>query len=224
MSGQALKKHQSRRAASAGRSPWGSGHETARAIRAAAVHLFYLKGFDAATMRELAGEVGIEAASLYNHYSSKHELLAGILHEAMDDLISAINKEQQKFIPDAVGQLNAAVRAYILFHRDHMEAASISDTEMRSLKPEALVRLTEQRDQLSRIFKGIIEDGAVQGVFSFDDAFIATLCILLICARLPVWYRPDGRLSLDEIADLIAAQCIRMLTTREVQLVSAKSH
>lgn len=43
--------------------------------------LFFEKGFSATTVREIAGKVGIEAASLYNHISSKSQLLEQICFE-----------------------------------------------------------------------------------------------------------------------------------------------
>ena len=44
-----------------------------------AASLFKEKGFKASSMRHLAESLGIEAASLYNHISSKNELLHTIL-------------------------------------------------------------------------------------------------------------------------------------------------
>lgn len=44
-----------------------------------AAKLFKEKGYSAVTMRDLAKTMGIKAASLYNHISSKQEILAGII-------------------------------------------------------------------------------------------------------------------------------------------------
>lgn len=44
-----------------------------------AAKLFKEKGFSAVTMRDLASDMGIKAASLYNHISSKQELLTAII-------------------------------------------------------------------------------------------------------------------------------------------------
>ena len=47
-------------------------------ITLAAARLFREKGFPSTGMRDLAGDVGVEAASLYNHIRSKAELLQEI--------------------------------------------------------------------------------------------------------------------------------------------------
>jgi AcrR family transcriptional regulator len=44
----------------------------------AAVMLFSQKGYDTVSMRDIAREVGIKAASIYNHFSSKRDILTGI--------------------------------------------------------------------------------------------------------------------------------------------------
>ena len=54
-----------------------------RVLRAA-MALADERGIGALTMRELAGRLGIEAASLYNHVSGKDDLLTG-----MTDLVIA---------------------------------------------------------------------------------------------------------------------------------------
>lgn len=184
--------------------------ETLRDIRAAATRLFHIHGFDATTMRQIAAEVGIEAPSLYNHFASKDELLATLLIDAMTSLLGAVEDGIARAAPDAASQLTAAVRSYVVFHRHHLEAASISDTERRCLKADDAARLVTLRQRLTNLFRGILDVGEASGVFRFEDASIACLCILSVCARLPVWYRADGPLVLDEIATLMARNCLRL--------------
>ncbi len=193
---------------------------TAEAIRAAAIRLFHRQGFEATTMRQLATEVGIEAASLYNHIGSKQELLAEILLGSMRDLLATLDRKLSQVGSDPVARLVAAVRTYVLFHDGNLEGPSISDTERRSLEPEHCRELLALREQLSKLFRRILADGVLAGVFKVDDQSLAVLSVLSICARLPVWYRPGGRLELDQIATLIARNCLRMLGCDEGQIES----
>ena len=48
-------------------------------IKQHAARLFRLKGYKATSMRDIAQEVGMEAASLYNHISNKQEILAELM-------------------------------------------------------------------------------------------------------------------------------------------------
>ena len=52
--------------------------ETKQSIFDVSVKLFSEKGYDAVSLREIAGEVGITNAAIYNHFSSKEAILNDI--------------------------------------------------------------------------------------------------------------------------------------------------
>lgn len=177
---------------------------TPLAIRRAAVRLFVERGYEATTMRQLAREVGIEAASLYNHVPSKQQLLAEILIDSMQELLSMVRDAVEAAGPEPANQLRDGIRAYVFFHESRLGEALISDTERRSLESPSAERLYAMRDELGSIFKGIIRRGGRKNVFRAPDVSMAALSILSICARLPVWYKPGGRLTLEQVADRFA--------------------
>lgn len=46
-----------------------------------ALNLFSVRGFDAVSVRDIAGAVGIKESSLYNHYKNKQDIFDTIIHE-----------------------------------------------------------------------------------------------------------------------------------------------
>ena len=62
--------------------------------------LFREKGFGAASMRDLAEHVGVEAASLYNHIQSKSEILQAICFKVANDFLSHLEAVQASPEPD----------------------------------------------------------------------------------------------------------------------------
>jgi len=52
--------------------------ETKQSIFDVSVKLFSEKGYDAVSLREIAGEVGITNAAIYNHFNSKNDILNDI--------------------------------------------------------------------------------------------------------------------------------------------------
>ena len=52
------------------------------------IELFSKYGFDGVSVRQIAGEVGIKESSIYNHYSSKQEILNAILEYYIEEMIS----------------------------------------------------------------------------------------------------------------------------------------
>jgi len=60
------------------------GIKTKDKILRAAVRLFSDRGYDKVSMRDIAAAVGVKAASIYNHYNSKEELLKSIYEFYVD--------------------------------------------------------------------------------------------------------------------------------------------
>lgn len=182
-----------------------------REIEQRAAELFYRRGYDAASLRELGKLVGMEVPSLYNHMDSKQELLTRILCRALDDLADTLRTHLADVF-DPVDRMRVAVRTYVLFHEERLADASISDTELRSLTGESRSAVLKRRATLADLFAGIVRDGARSGAFTVPDEGIAVLAVLSVCARLPMWYRPGGRLNLDQVADLLADFAVSALT------------
>ena len=57
-----------------------------------AAQLFKEKGYSAVTMRDLAAEMGIKAASLYNHITSKQDILQTIIISLAEEFTEGMNK------------------------------------------------------------------------------------------------------------------------------------
>jgi AcrR family transcriptional regulator len=111
------------------------GVETAQRVREAALKLFAARGFAAVSMREIAGEVGVQAAALYNHFPNKQALLADLMRAHMEDLLAAWDAEQRTSeMPEAA--LERFARFHIRFHAGRSDAVFISYMELRSLEPD----------------------------------------------------------------------------------------
>lgn len=99
---------------------------TRERVLRAAIALADERGIEALTMRELAGRLGIEAASLYNHVSGKDDLLLG-----MADLVIAEIDLPSEDTGWREAMRRRAMSARELFGR-HPWAAALIDTRMQS--------------------------------------------------------------------------------------------
>ena len=97
-------------------------------IKNSAAKLFKEKGYSAASMRELASAVGVEAASLYNHINSKSEILQEICATVADRFISNI-AEVEKLNEKAIVKLEKLLRFHISEMLDQYEEVYVSDRE-----------------------------------------------------------------------------------------------
>ena len=59
-----------------------NGPKTMEAIRKAGLRLIHSQGYEAMSLRQLAAEVGIQAGSLYNHITTKQDLLFDLIKVA----------------------------------------------------------------------------------------------------------------------------------------------
>jgi AcrR family transcriptional regulator len=178
---------------------------TATAIRKAAIELFYQRGFDATSQRQLAEAVGLQVASLYNHIKSKEQLLAEIMSDVMQQLISSTVAAVEA-APTPQARLRAFMREGIRFHAEHRLEAFVGNTELRSLSPRNRAHVVELRNKYQGMLESILDECVRNGSVDVPDVKLAAYAGVAICVHVSSWYREDGRLSLDDvIAALLAS-------------------
>ncbi len=142
-----------------------------------AIELFSMKGYSNVSMREIAGTIGIKAASIYNHYKNKEAILEEImlffrqqLHEQVyptfdmgdslnvHDFIKKLTKANDKFFSDP---LYAKIGSIILREQFQNE-------KIRQMLLEELIQ--HPREQIAAYFERLISAGKMR---AFDPIFIA---------------------------------------------------
>lgn len=171
-------------------------------LKAAAV-IFSQKGFHAASMRDIAEAVRLQKPSLYHHVSSKQEILLALLDQGLDILIELLG-EVILGPGSPEERLRRAMRAYLKALADHRELAAVLLLEHRSLEPELHQRHVPRRDRFEDLWKSLITDGVEAGNFNCLDPGQATRALLGVMNWTITWYKPDGSLSAEEIADQFA--------------------
>ena len=175
-----------------------NGEETARRIDEVALKLFAQKGYAAVSMREIAREVGVQAGALYNYSPNKQDLLARLMIEHMEALLSAWDAQN----PSLLSPLDA-LKAFVLFHiRYHVERPDhvfISYMELRNLEAGNFAKIESLRRKYEDHLEEILRSGMACGVFDQADTKIVTLAIIAMLTGVNTWFRAAGRLSLDEV-------------------------
>lgn len=178
-------------------------NENSEDILDAAAALFYAKGYYATSMRELAARVGMKAGSLYNHYESKQEILLRIAEGTMRDLLAGA----EEALADAKTpeqKLRAFVRAHVVFHAHHRLRAKVGDDQLFALDPPNREQVQSVRDTYQALLRSILEEGRDQAGWDVPDPAVLTFAVGTLCTAVDVWYREEGRLSPEEIADIYA--------------------
>ena len=177
------------------------GPQTREQIREAAVDLFAQLGYHATSMRQIADAAGIRAAAIYHWYENKEALLIELQDDFLEKLEERVNAAVELQTRPAL-RLAAAVREHVAFHGVHQQWAFATDTEIRALSDGPRTALIAKRDAYEDSFARMIGAGIDDGSLSTPEVKVATYAILLQCTGVDAWFNPDGRLSLDEVAQL----------------------
>ena len=166
----------------------------------AAAALFHEKGFKAASMRDLAERVGVEAASLYNHIRSKTELLHDICFNVANAFWEHINKVESS---DArpIEKLETLLRFHIKQMLENFQEVYISDREWRYLTDPYLSNFQNQRRNYRKRFAAIIELGINSGEINKIDASTAVLIVLHAVSGIESWHRSTHKISGEELEE-----------------------
>lgn len=164
-----------------------------------AAKLFREKGFEAASMRDIAAELGIEAASLYSHIKSKDEILETICFRMADEFLTAIAEVNDIYF-NAEEKLRMAIKNHVQIIADDLDASTVFLREWRNLTGEKLKDFIGLRNKYENGFREIITLGEDENIFDTVDKKFAVLTILSAVNWIVEWYKPDGNMSPEEIA------------------------
>lgn len=187
-----------------------NGEETGKAIRKAAVKVIAKRGFQAASLREIAKEVGIQAPSLYNYIKSKEMLLFELLKVPVSGMI-ADYKRKTEGIADPIQRLQAYVRVHLDFFLHSQLDVFIGNMELRSLSPAHYRVITGFREEYAQLLTEIIEDGVKAKVFHATEPRVMTLVMLGMLSGACNWFRPNGPLTIEELTELHIEMAFKML-------------
>lgn len=190
------------------------GAASRETILRASTEVFSRRGFAAATMREIAEHAGTPLSAFYYYFSSKHEVLAAI----MDSVLAALDRACVEAMREAEGpsaQLAAMVAGHVRVHLQDPEAARVADGELRLLDEQVRADVVARRDAYEAHFRRVLEEGRRTGEFAADlDVSVATMSILMMSTGVVEWWRPGGRLGVDDTAEMLGRFAVSAVLTR----------
>ncbi|WP_207514791.1 TetR/AcrR family transcriptional regulator [Longitalea luteola] len=170
-------------------------------IIAKAAKLFREKGFSATSMRDLAEHVGVEAASLYNHISSKAEILQEICFKTANNFMSHIEEVDATPNKTAIEKIQAILRFHIKQMLDNYEEVYVSDREWKHLTDPYLSNMQSQRRAYRQRIASVIEEGIRKGEIKPIDAPTAVLIMLHAVSGIESWHRSKKKIPGELLED-----------------------
>jgi AcrR family transcriptional regulator len=186
---------------------------TPATVRDAATTLFAEKGYHGTALSEVAARLRIRTPSLYNHMSSKQQLLETIVGRTLDDVLADFEAAVAG-VDDPAERLRRATRVYALRHATHRREALVVNRDTTSLPEPGLTTMRERRRDHERAVRAIITDGAERGLFNVGNPGLASFAILEMSVSIARWFREDGPLIAQEVADEYAEFALRIVRYR----------
>jgi TetR/AcrR family transcriptional regulator, cholesterol catabolism regulator len=156
-------------------------------------------------MRDLARELGLIGSSLYSHIESKADLLVEVVERGAV-LFQESADQAMATSGDGVTRLRALIAGHIEVVLDHPDEVRTFLYEAHALDQTHRARVLAARDRYEQAFRSVLEVGAEDGSLRRDlDPPLAAIMLLSILNALERWYRPNGRLSRDELVQEIFA-------------------
>lgn len=150
--------------------------------------LFKSKSYTAASMRELADTLGVEAPSLYNHIGSKSELLQAICFDVGNKFTAQIEKVERG--PDSItSKIEAVIRFHIQIMLENFDEVYVANHEWKHLKEPYLTDFLNIRRGYERSLRKFIEAGIDEGALKNINPYVAVLTILSAVRGLEFWQR-----------------------------------
>jgi AcrR family transcriptional regulator len=167
-------------------------------ILAEAAKLFKDRGYSGTSMRDLAGQVGMEAASMYNHIKSKDELLDTICFRISDTYISQLADIERTAIPYGE-KIKSLVRLHIRLMVEDSAAVSVANHDWKYLPEPRLTEFKQARKNYEKGFAALIEAGIAAGEFRPVNVSVALFTVLSAVRWVELWYRPGRGLTAEEL-------------------------
>jgi AcrR family transcriptional regulator len=162
--------------------------------------IFAERGFDGATLQDIADQFGVLKGSLFHYINSKDDLLFEIIegvYLGAEEKIWPIASENGS----ATGRLRRLVIAYVLYITEHQPAVTVWLHDSHALTPARQRMIREYEDRGRHRLIGLIAEAQREGGIRADaDPPIVALALLGAMNWVHRWFRPGG-LSAQEIGE-----------------------
>jgi AcrR family transcriptional regulator/DNA-binding XRE family transcriptional regulator len=179
----------------------------------AALDEFLTIGYHGATVRGIAARAGLSVSGIYHYYTSKQQMLVTILDLTMTELLLRARAAQGEG-RDAVHRFSLLVEHLALFHTHRRELGFVGAAEMRAFDAGNRQKVASLRITQQRMVDHEVENAVREGRFRADHPHEAARAVVTMCTALPTWWRPDGPLSPEQVAEQYVGFALDLMRSR----------
>jgi len=167
-----------------------------------AIDLFYEHGFVKASIRDIVRSVGITNSTVYIHFKNKDEILFSIIEEIGSILLQELHTVIEEY-DDPVECLREMIFRQVCLIKEKRKEIKVYMEEQYQLPTTLRKESIKHHRQIYDIYYNKISEIHDKGLYREIDKTVTTFCIFAMMNWAYRWFRDNGKLSIEEIAEHI---------------------
>ncbi|WP_349826929.1 TetR/AcrR family transcriptional regulator [Brevibacterium litoralis] len=180
-------------------------------ILRAARDTFARKGFDGASIRDIAQEAGLSLSALYYYFPSKQDAL----HELIKNAYTWFIEHASGVIRDAgeshADQLATLVRFVVRYRTQNTLISRVVLQDTARLDPERYEDIHELQRASRAVIYDVVAAGMESGTFRVENSEISGRAILAVVNAISLWYRAGGPITAETLEREYVLYALRLL-------------
>jgi TetR/AcrR family transcriptional regulator, cholesterol catabolism regulator len=178
-----------------------------------AAQLFCEQGYDATSMSDISDAIGVTKAAIYHFIpGGKKDLLFAIINYGMDTVLESVITPAREF-KDPEQRLRAIITNHAKLVMSGSTEGGINPVtvivdEVASLSPPQRKKVDQRKRSYMDFVTETLREMKAQGKLKDIDVTVVGFSLIGTIIWLGHWYRPDGRLSSDEVAETMCTMIL----------------
>jgi AcrR family transcriptional regulator len=164
--------------------------------------LFYKKGYEKTTIRDISRHLGMTNAGLYHYFKNKQEMLFDIMKTPMEEALVTMRRELPN-INKAEDRIAWIIRSHIRYYSENKSQTKVLVHERSALEAKYARIIGEKEREYVEFIKQVVEQIVKKNSHRSITTEVATYCLLGMLNWLVHWYNPGGKVSPSELASHI---------------------
>lgn len=170
----------------------------------AAASIFFRRGYDSATMQDVADAVNVTKAAVYYHFASKEDLLYELIHR--QHVLNMANLEKAKETNQSIlGRLQHYFESHARLNLERLEPATLIYRDLDYLSVERRREIVKMRDDTQDFVRNLLKEGQKErSVCPKLNIRLASTYMFSTINGMYAWYSPTGPSQITELSEDIA--------------------
>jgi len=167
-----------------------------------AAQIILRKGYDATSINDIANALGMTKAGLYHYINGKKELLFDIMNFGLDELDEEVATPAGE-IAEPAERLRFIIASHAQLVTRGQGAITILVDEITALTPAQNRIITRRKREYFNRLRELLNTLKAEGKLQDVDTTAATFSLLGMISWLSRWFRQNGALTQEQVAEQI---------------------